>query len=253
MIRSCCHSLGFVHYLAPTFTTLGSLLESLLQAWDHFWSTLATFFEHKNDLRRQRCHQRCQREIFLVNTHLLGPHLGVFFADLLFFRMKSSCFFIVFSRLCFCVVFCVFFEQVRTVKTIKNTAQGSKNSECRKSKIIGPGPGLGWIWESFLGSSWRQMWFFVEKMSARKQAEKRYPRKVKQLQTVMSQGSLTAPLKSKIVWVINNNWTRSNNNKQQFNKNTNNCRVVASVRLLLCLFLVRFLLQTDVVSVSCSI
>ena len=151
-----------------------------------------------------------------------------------------------------CSFLCVF-EPAGTVETIKNTAQDSKNSECRKSKKNGPGPGLGCIWESFLGSSWRQMWFFVEKISARKQAEKRYPRKVKQLQTVMSQGSLTAPLKSKIVWVINNNWTRSNNNTQQFNKNTNNCRVVASVRLLLCLFLVRFLLQTDVVSVSCSI
>ena len=31
-----------------------------------------------------------------------------------------------------------------------------------------------------------------------------------------------------------------NKKQQQFNKNTNNCRVVASVRLLLCLFLVRF-------------
>lgn len=145
----------------------------------------------------------------------------------------------VFKALFLCSFLCVF-EQVGTVKTINDIAQGSKNSVCRKSNKIGPGPGLGWIWESFLGSSWRQMWFFVEKMSARKQAEKRYPRKVKQVQTVMSQGSLTAPLKSKIVWVINNNWTRSNNNKQQFNKNTNNCRVVASVRLLLCLFLVRF-------------
>ena len=83
-------------------------------------------------------------------------------------------------------------------------------------------------------------------MSAKKQAEKRYPRKVKRVTTVMSQGSLTATPKSKISRTRNNNWARSNNNKQQFNKNTNNCRLVASARLLLCVFLVRFLLHSDV-------
>ena len=62
----------------------------------------------------------------------------------------------VFKDVFLCSFLCVF-EQVGTVKTIKNTAQGSKNSECRKSKKIGPGPGLGWILESFLGSNWRQM------------------------------------------------------------------------------------------------
>ena len=134
MIRSCCHSLGFVHYLAPTFATLDSLLESLLQAWDHFWSTLATFFEQKNDLRRQRCHQRCQREIFLTLTHFLGPHLGVFFARFLVFCRRSSCFFHCVFKAVFLSSFLSVFEQVGTVKTIKNTAQGSKNSECRKSK-----------------------------------------------------------------------------------------------------------------------
>ena len=73
----------------------------------------------------------------------------------------------VFKALFLCSFLCVF-EQVGTVKTIKNTAQGSKNSVCRKSKKIGPGPGLGWISESFLGSSWRQMWFFVEKNECKK-------------------------------------------------------------------------------------
>ena len=131
---------------------------------------------------------------------LLGTSFGSRF-------LKISCllqeiimlFHCVFKALFLCSFVCVF-EQMGTVETIKNTAQGSKNSVCRKSTKLGPGPGLGLIWESFLGSSWQQMLFFVKKrMSARKQAEKRYPRKVKQVETVMSQGSLTAPLKSKIV------------------------------------------------------
>ena len=152
MIRSCCHCLGFGCYLAPTFATLDSLLESLLQAWDHFWSTLATFFEQKNDLRRQRCHQRCQREIFPTLAHFLGPHLGGFFARFLVFCRKSACFF-------------------------------------------------HWdgFWSHFWGPVGDKCDFFVEQMSAKKHAEKRYPRKVKRVETVMSQGSLTAPLKSKIV------------------------------------------------------
>ena len=130
---------------------------------------------------------------------LLGTPFESRFLKISCFLQEIIMFFhCVFKALFLCSFLCVF-EQVGTVKTIKNTAQGSKNSVCIKSKKIGPGPGLGWILESFVGSSWRQMWFFVEKMSAKKQAEKRYPRKVKQVQTVMSQGSLTAPLKSKIV------------------------------------------------------
>ena len=200
MIRSCCHSLGFVHYLAPTFATLDSLLESLLQAWDHFWSTLATFFEQKNDLRRQRCHQRCQREIFLTLSHFLGPHLGVFFARFLVFCRKSSCFFHCVFKAVFLSSFLSVFEQVGTVKTIKNTAQGSKNNECRKSKKSVQ----GLVWDGFGSHFWGPVGdkcVFLSKKSVqkKKQAGKRYPRKVKQLQTVMSQGSLTAPLKSKIV------------------------------------------------------
>ena len=112
-----------LQYLGLTFTISGALLEAFLQSWDHFWSTLATFFEQKTDLRRQRCHQRCQREIFPVNTHLLGPHLGVFFADLLLFRMKSSCFFQSVFKALFLWCFLCVFEQVESVKTIKNTAR----------------------------------------------------------------------------------------------------------------------------------
>ena len=86
------------------------------------------------------------------------------------------CFHCVFKVLFSCVFVCVF-EQVGTVKTIKNTAHGSNNNVRIKFPKIGPGPGLGWIWESLLGSSWRPMYFVVEKMSAKKQAEKTVPPK----------------------------------------------------------------------------
>ena len=85
------------------------------------------------------------------------------------------------------------------MKTIENTAQGSKNSECRKSKKKVQGQAWDGFGSHFWGPVGDKCDFVVEKMSARKQAEKRYPRKVKQVPTVMSQGSLTAPLKSKIV------------------------------------------------------
>ena len=158
-----------------------------------------------------------------------------------------------FSRLCFCAVFCVFLNRWEQWKPLKTLRRAVKTASAENQKKSVQGQVWDGFWSHFWGPVGDKCDFFVEKMSAKKQAEKRYPRKVKRVETVMSQGSLTAPLKSKIVWVINNNWTRSNNNKQQFNKNTNNCRVVASARLLLCVFLVRFLLQTDVVSVSCSI
>ena len=41
-----CNLMSFIriwYHLGATFTTLGRLLESLLQRWDHFWSTVATF------------------------------------------------------------------------------------------------------------------------------------------------------------------------------------------------------------------
>ena len=183
--------------------------DPLLPLWDPFWShfcklgttfgALWLHFLSKKTNRGARGATRGAKVSFSQLYLTLGDTIWESFSeDFLFLQEIIMFFHCVFKALFLCSFLCVF-EQVGTVKTIKNTAQGSKNSECRKSKKIGPGPGLGWIWESFLGSSWRQMWFFVEKMSARKQAEKRYPRKVKQLQTVMSQGSLTAPLKSKIV------------------------------------------------------
>ena len=164
--------------------------------------------------------------------------------------MKSLCFCHCLFKALFLFSFGCVFEQVETVKSIKNTAQGSKNSVCWKSNKIGPRPGLGWIWESFLGFSWWTMCFFVEKMSAGKQSEKRYPRKVKLPWMGLSQGSWAAPLKSKIVWVINNNWTRNYNNSTKTPTITESllqfdCRCVcvscsiSSVRLLLFLFLVR--------------
>ena len=120
---------------------------------------------------------------------------------------------------------CVF-EQVGTVKSIKNTAQGSKNYVCWKSNKIGPGPGLGWIWESFLGSSWWQMCFFVEKVSARKQSEKRYPRKVKLPWMGRSQGSWTAPPKVKDCL---SNKQQLNNKLQQFNNSTKTPTIAESL------------------------
>ena len=208
MIRSCCHSLGFVHYLARTFATLDSLLESLLQAWDHFWSTLATFFEQKNDLRRQRCHQRCQREIFPTWCHFLGPHLGVFFARFLVFCRRSSCFFHCVFKAVFLCSFLSVFEQMGTVKTIKNTAQGSKNSECRQLKKTGPGPGLGWILESILGSSCRQMWLFCWKNECKKTSWKKVPPKSETTGDGHVQGLPDSPPKAKDCL----------SNKQQLNK-----------------------------------
>ena len=69
MIRSYRDSLGFGHYPAPSFTTLESLLKQLLQAWEYFRNTLATFFELKNDLRRRRCHLSASRNcICVLNT-----------------------------------------------------------------------------------------------------------------------------------------------------------------------------------------
>ena len=139
------------------------------------------------------------------------PFGSLFWRFLVFVHEIIMCFHCLFKAL-FLLSFCCVFEQVGTVKSFKNTAQGSKNNVCWKSNKIGPGPGLGWIGESFSRSSWRQMCFFVEQMSAGKPSEKRYPRKVKQVPMGRSQGSWTAPLKSKIFWVINNNWTRNYNN-----------------------------------------
>ena len=60
--------------------------------------------------------QRCQKEVFLEKCYFLGPHLGTFFVDVLFSHEVVVCVFMVFWKLCFCVILCVFF----TVGNIKN-------------------------------------------------------------------------------------------------------------------------------------
>ena len=69
-----------------TSTTLGSLLEALLQPWDHFWSTLAAFFDKKRGLGRQRCHQKRQSGIFQYKVTHLDTNWEQFSEDFLFFR-----------------------------------------------------------------------------------------------------------------------------------------------------------------------
>ena len=236
------HFYHFGIHFGVTFASLAPLLE-------HF----GYIFRTKKRPEAPEVSPEVPKGDFPSKSSLFETPFGSLFCRFIAFSHEIIMFFHCVFKALFLSNFLCVFEQVGTVKTIKNTAQGTKNSECRKSKKMVQGQVWDGFWSHFWGPVGDKCGFFVEKMSARKQAGKRYPRKVKQVETVMSQGSLTAPVKSKIVWVINNNWTRSNNNKQQVNKNTNNCRVVASVRLLLCLFLVRFLLQTDVVSVSCSI
>ena len=121
---------------------------------------------------------------------------------------------------------------------------------------------LNGIWVNF-GIHLMTDVYFCWKSECKKTEWKRYPRKVKVLETGRSQGSWTAPLKSKIFWVINNNWTGNNNKstkKQQLQSRCSSSTVVvcvscsiSSVRLLLCLCFVRFKFQNDVVFVYCSI
>ena len=139
---------------------------------------------------------------------------------------------------------------MKTVKSIKNTAQGSKHIMCWKSTKKGPGPGLGWIWDSFLRSSWRQMCFCVEQISAKKESEKRYPQTWNNWLWAGPRAPGQPPLKSKIVWVINNNWTRN------FNNSTKTPTIAESLLQFDCCcvcFLFDFISSTVVVFVSCLI
>ena len=193
------------------FATLGPPLEHF---GCFFWVTKTTWGARGAN-RGAKVKSRGRESLFGT------PFESLFWRFMCFSQEILVWFHCVFKTLSSLSFSCVF-EQVGTVKSIKNTAQGSKNYVCWKSNKIDPEPGLGWIWESFLVSSWWQMSFFVEKMSAGKQSEKRYPRKVKQVPMGRSQGSWTAPLKSKIFWVINNNWTGNNNNWTGNNNGTEN-------------------------------
>ena len=109
------HFHHFGLHFGVTFASLGPLLE-------HFGCICSA----KKRAERQRCHQRRQSDIFLEKSHFWGHHLGVVFWRFLVFCRKSSCFFIVFSRLCFCAVFCVFlnrWEQWKRLKTLRRAAK----------------------------------------------------------------------------------------------------------------------------------
>ena len=192
--------------------------DPLQPLWDAFWShfcNLGTFFGalwllflcRKTNWGARGAKRSAKVKFPNIKSFFGTPFGSLFWRFMCFSYEIIMLFHCVFKTL-FLLSFSCVFEQVGTVKSIKNTAHGSKNYVCWKSNKIGPEPGLGWIWESFLVSSWWHMSFFVEQMSAGKQNEKRYPQKVKLVETGRSQGSWTAPLKSKIFWVINNNWTR---------------------------------------------
>ena len=108
---------------------------------------------------------------------LLGTPFESRFLKISCFLQEIIMFFhCVFKALFLCSFLCVF-EQVGTVKTIKNIAQGSKNSVCIKSLKIGPGPGLGWMWESFFGAQLAANVVFCRKNECNKTSWKKVPPK----------------------------------------------------------------------------
>ena len=129
------------------------------------------------------------------------------------------------------------FEQVKPVKSIKTLRRPAKitsaeNKQNRSRARFGMDLGV------IFGVQLVTNVFFCRTNECRKTVWKKYPRKVKRVETGRSQGSWTAPPKVKDCL---SNKQQLNKKLQQVIKNTNNCRVVASVRLLLCMFLVRFL------------
>ena len=71
---------------------------------------------------------------FPSKSSFFGTPFGSLFCRFIAFSHEIIMFFHGVSKALFLFDFWCVFEQVGTVKTIKNTAQGSKNSECRKSK-----------------------------------------------------------------------------------------------------------------------
>ena len=114
----------FCHFgltFGVTFASLGPLLE-------HF----GYIFWAKKRPEAPEVPPEVPKGDFPNLVSLFGTPFGSLFSRFLVFCRKSACFFhCVFKAVFLCSFLCVF-EQVGTVKTIKNTAQGSKNSECRK-------------------------------------------------------------------------------------------------------------------------
>ena len=108
-----------------TFASLGPLLE-------HF----GYIFRAKKRPEAPEVPPEVPKGDFLEKCNFLGPHLAAFSEDLLFFLMKSLCFFHGVFKALFLFSVLYVFEQMGTVKTIKNIAQGSKNSVCIKSKKL---------------------------------------------------------------------------------------------------------------------
>ena len=154
-----------------------------------------------------------------------------------------------FFRLCFCAVFCVFlnrWKQWKSLKTLRRAAKtvcagNHKNRSRARFRMD-----LEVIFGVQLATN---VVFLLNKWVQENKLKKGIPKSETGGDGHVP-GLPDSPPKVKDCL---SNKQQLNKKQQQFNKNTNNCRVVASARLLLCVFLVRFLLQTDVVSVSCSI
>ena len=71
---------------------------------------------------------------FPGKSSLFGTPFESLFCRFIAFSHEIIMFFHVVFKALFLCSFLYVFEQVGTVKTIKNTAQGSKNNVCRKSK-----------------------------------------------------------------------------------------------------------------------
>ena len=126
---------------------------------------------------------------------------------------------------------------MEAVKSMKNTAQAIKNRECRKSARNGTGPGFGGILESFWSSILWKICFLVEKVSARKQTETKYPKKWNWSSWLWPRAPWQPALKSKIEQQLNNK-------QQQFNNSTKTLTVAESLlqfdSFVLCVFDFRF-------------
>ena len=90
-----CTLINFGIPFGVPFATLASLLEFLLQPWDHFLRSLATFSGYKNVLGHQRCHQRHASDISKINR-FVDTMWEPFFVEYCF------------PGRCFCYVFVLF-------------------------------------------------------------------------------------------------------------------------------------------------
>ena len=178
----------FNHFGIPfgvTFATLGHFVE-------HFGCIL---FSKKTNWGARGATRGAKVKFPNIKS-LFGTPFGNLFWRFMCFSDEIIMFFHCVFKTLFLLSFSCVFEQVGTVKSIKNTPQGSKNYVCWKSNKIGPEPGLGWIWESFLVSSWWHMSFFVKKWVQENRVKKGTPEKWNY--GGWAPGLLGSPLKSKI-------------------------------------------------------